>query len=275
MRKITNVLVCCGLFAVVFTATADAQYRKYPAEQTAIGESYHIEVSGDLWKPSPALTVSSEQFGIIGTEIDAVNDLGFQSTRFKELRLVLRPGTKHKFRFDYIPITFTADDTILRRDITFNGILYKANLPVNSSLDWKAYHFGYEYDFLYRDRWYVGLILEAKVTDVSVALNSPVDSESMTQMAPIPAIGGIVRVYPMSNVSVTGELTGFKLPTSVDKKNRYDGKFVDFNIYGTVNLSRNFGAQVGYRSIDVMYKVETDTGNFTLKGLYFGGVARF
>jgi hypothetical protein len=79
----------------------------------------------------------------------------------------------------------------------------------------------------------------------------------------------------MTNISITGEVTGFKLPASVDKANRYDGKYVDFNIYGTVNLTGNFGAQVGYRSMDVMYRVKTDTGNFTLKGLYFGGVARF
>ncbi len=275
MRKMTGVLICSVLLSIVVAARADAQYRKYPAaESAAIGEAYHIEVSGDLWKPSPALTISSEALGIIGDEINAVDDLGFESTRFKELRVVLRPGKKHKFRFDYIPIKFEAETT-LRRDITFNGILYRASLPVNSALDWKAYHFGYEYDFLYHDRWYVGLMLEAKYTDVNVNLNSPIDSEYASIAAPIPAIGGVVRVYPLSSVSITGEINGFKLPTSVDKDKRYDGKYLDFNVYGTVNLSANFGAQVGYRKMDVMYKVKKDTGDFTLKGLYFGAVARF
>ena len=274
MRKTLSLLVCSGVIALVSAGPADAQYRKYPVAQAATGEAYHIELSGDLWKPSPALVVSSEQFGIVGTEIDAVNDLGFESTRFKELRVVLRPGKKHKFRFDYIPITFNAETT-LRREIVFNGLRYRMNLPVNSSLQWKAYHAGYEYDFLYRDRWYVGVLLEAKYTDVNVALNSPGLSEYASVAAPIPAIGGVVRIYPMTNVSVTGEVTGFKLPTSVDKANRYDGKYIDFNIYGTVNLTNNFGAQVGYRSMDVMYRVKTDTGNFTLKGMYFGAVARF
>jgi hypothetical protein len=275
MRKICRLLVCSCLFAGMFAVSANAQYRKYPVGTPAIGESYHVEVSGDLWKPSPTLMVSSEQFGLIGTEIDAVNDLGFQAARFREFRVVLRPAKKHKFRLDYIPISFNGDTT-LRRDITYNGLLYRANLPVQSSLEWKAYHFGYEYDFLYRDRWFVGLLLQAKYTDVNVAINSPAIEPQHNQVAaPIPALGGIVRVYPMSNVSITGELTGFKLPTSVDKQGRYDGKFLDFNLYGTVNFSNNFGAQVGYRSIDVMYKVEQDTGDFTLKGLYFGGVARF
>ena len=42
-----------------------------------------------------------------------------------------------------------------------------------------------------------------------------------------------------------------------------------------MNFTNNFGVQVGYRSIDVMYKVDEDTGDFTLKGLYLMGVVRF
>ena len=41
------------------------------------------------------------------------------------------------------------------------------------------------------------------------------------------------------------------------------------------NFTNNVGAQVGYRSFDVLYKVEQDEGNLQLKGLYFGGVVRF
>jgi len=60
-----------------------------------------------------------------------------------------------------------------------------------------------------------------------------------------------------------------------DEKDRYDGKYLDFDIYGTLNLTNNFGVQAGYRSIDVMYKVKSDNGDFKLKCLYFMGVARF
>ena len=44
---------------------------------------------------------------------------------------------------------------------------------------------------------------------------------------------------------------------------------------GTVNFTDNFGAQGGYRSFDVIYKVDNDNGDLQVKGLYFGGVARF
>ena len=55
----------------------------------------------------------------------------------------------------------------------------------------------------------------------------------------------------------------------------YGGSYFDFDIYGTVNFNDYVGAQGGYRSFDVFYKVEQDTGDMQVRGLYFGGVVRF
>ena len=56
------------------------------------------------------------------------------------------------------------------------------------------------------------------------------------------------------NISITGEFSGFKLPESIDED--YRAKYYDFDLYGTVNFTDHFGAQVGYRSLVVFYKVE-------------------
>ncbi len=274
MRVTFRVLACCAV--VAFWATnANAQYRQYkPAEQTAVGEAYHFQFSFDFWNPDPTLQISSESLGIIGDNIDAVTDLGFIKTRFREMKFTLRPAKKHKFRFDYTPVNFIAE-TVLKKDIVFNGIIYHANLPVNSELHWRQYNFAYEWDFLYHPRWWAGVVLAGKYTTVDVSLASPVDSEFNNVSAPIPSIGGIVRVYPAKMLGITAEYNYFKLPTSVDTLKRYDGKTSDFNLYGTINVTNNFGAQVGYRSMGLMYKAEDNTGDFALKGLYFGGVARF
>jgi hypothetical protein len=90
--------------------------------------------------------------------------------------------------------------------------------------------------------------------------------------APIPAIGVIGRAYPAANISITGEFSFFKMPTIADK---YEGRYYDFDLYGTVNFTDYVGAQVGYRSLNAFYKVKQDEGNLLLKGFYFGGVARF
>ena len=48
-----------------------------------------------------------------------------------------------------------------------------------------------------------------------------------------------------------------------------------YNVYGTVNITDHFGTQVGYRSIDVNYQADRDTGSLQMRGLYFSGVVRF
>ncbi len=128
---------------------------------------------------------------------------------------------------------------------------------------------------MYYSRWYLGFIAEAKYTQVNVQLQSPIDTEYANAKAPIPTLGGVVRVYPVANISITGEVTGFKLPTSVDPQNRYDGEYIDADLYGMLNFSKNFGVQVGYRSLTVSYRVKLDTGDFVLHGPYIMGVARF
>jgi hypothetical protein len=272
--SIRSVFWLAVVVLAVSAAPASAQYRRFATNTRATGETYHVEFGVGLWSPEPNMVVSSEALGLIGSQIDAVNDLGMQKGTFKEFRLVLRPAKKHKFLLDYIPVSYSAEST-LKRSIVFNGVVYNVGLPVNSSLTWKMLHFGYEYDFIYRDRGFVGLILQGKYTDVEVNLRNPLNSDYAHVRAPIPAIGGIVRVYPFANVGLTGQVTGFKLPTSVDAQNRYDGKYIDFDLYATLNFTDKVGVQGGYRSQTVDYRVRADTGNFELKGPYIMGIARF
>jgi hypothetical protein len=185
--------------------------------------------------------------------------------------MVGRPGLKHKFRFEYTPIKYEAS-AVLRRNLIFNGIQFPIAVPVQSEIEWRAYRFAYEYDFFYRDRGFVGLVLEAKYTHVEASLTNAFDTEFIRARAPIPALGVIGRGYVLPNVSITGEFTFFKVP---DIDEDYGGHYYDFDLYGTVNFIENVGVQVGYRSFNVVYKVEQDGGDLQLRGLYFGGVVRF
>ena len=262
-----------GCVCLAFTAApAAAQYAGL--SDPATGENYHVEIGGYLWSPSPTILITSEALGIAGSEIDFVEDLGVEDKTFRQLKVVLRAARKHKFRFEYTPIAYE-QETTLRRTIIFNGQRYDVALPVESELRWNAMRFGYEWDFIYRDRGFFGLLLDLKYTDVKAELNSlgGALSEFVSAKAPIPAIGAIGRVYPLANVSLTGEFSMFRLPEGIDED--YRGRYYDFDIYGSVNFTDHFGAQLGYRSLSVFYRVETDQGDMKLKGLYFGGVARF
>jgi len=260
-------------------APAAAQYRPRPLSDPATGETFHIEAGAAFWNPSTDIVVSSAGSGALsglaGTEIDAKRDLGFTDKRLPNLQLVLRPAAAHKFRLSYIPIHFEGSNT-LTADIVFNGQRYKLGVPVDSTLDWKAVRIGYEFDFIRKNQGFAGFIFDIKYTDAQVQLTSrtvPSIVEFAHARAPIPAIGGIGRYYIAPSISITGEVTGFKLPDSIDS--RYAAHYVDVDIYGTVNFTNNVGVQGGYRSMDLGYVVKQDTGSFVLKGIYFGIVARY
>jgi len=273
-KRATRLYSWAGLTVVLalLASPAGAQFRPRPLNDPATGEQYHIEGSASWWRPTADMVVASEGLNIPGTAIDFKSDLGIQDTGFPALSLVLRPARSHKLRMQYIPIKYTGSTT-LRRTIVFNGQAYALNLPVNSTLDWKAYRFNYEFDFITRNRGFGGFIIEAKYTDIRADLQSPIATEFAHARFPVPALGGIARFYVVPNISITGEVTGFKIPDSID--DRYKAHYVDVDIYGTVNFTNNFGVQAGYRTLDLGYLIKKDTGSFTLKGLYFGGVARY
>jgi hypothetical protein len=264
------------LSAVFVALTAPAAHAQFggqtPFSDPATGEVYHIEAAGGFWNPTPNIIISSEALGIVGSDIDAVLDLGIEQKRFTDLRLVLRPGRKHKFRLHYIPMTYVAERTLVR-DVVFNGVRYRVGLPVATTFDWTALKIGYEYDFLYRDRWYAGFFTDVKFTDIQVNLESPLAADFAHAAAPVPTIGGVGRVYIVPNISATFELTGIKIPESFDEQ--YRAHYWDFDLYGTVNFNDYVGAQLGYRSFDVGYLVEEDSGTLKMKGWYFGGVVRY
>jgi hypothetical protein len=268
----STVGLCVSYAFLLVPAAASAQFAATPFSDPATGERYHIEAAGTLWNPPPDLAVASEALGIAGTKINAVTDLGIKQKRHSELRLVLRPSQKHKFRINYLPMAYDAISTV-HREFVFNGLRYGVNLPVTTDLAWKTWLLGYEYDFLYRDRWFVGFVLQAKMTDVQVNLAAPIGTEVVHAQAPIPNIGGIARVYVVPNISITGELVGFKIPDSVSED--YRAHYFDFDLYGTVNFNDYVGAQLGYRSLDVGYLIEQDQGDFKMRGIYFGGVVRY
>ena len=272
-RAIRLYTLAAVLAAMLGTAApALAQFKPQPLNDPATGEKYHIEGGVGLWFPSADIVISSSQFDIVGTSIDLKRDLGLTDQHFPEVFVTLRPTKGQKLRFQFIPINYT-QSAVLKANIVFNGQNYSVGVPVVSTLDWKAYRFAYEYDFVVKNRGFAGFIVEAKYTDVQVQLAAPLVTEFAHASAPIPALGGIGRFYVVPNISITGEVTGFKLPDSIDS--RYAAHYVDVDIYGTVNFTNNLGAQVGYRSLDVGYLVKTDTGSLTLQGLYFGAVLRY
>ena len=273
--KVLRTLQSLGAASALLLLAASpavGQYSALPRSNPAVGEKYNVEVAFGVWNPTPEIVFSSEQFGIPGSDIDLQADLDVLEKTFKDFRFVLRPARKHKLRVEYIPITYEVDTT-LRRSIIFNGNLYPVGTPVQGEFKWDAWRFGYEYDFIYRDRGFLGFIAEAKYTHVRAELSTPIINEFAEAKAPIPAIGLVGRGYLLPNLAVGGEFTLFRLPENEDRD--YTGRYYDFDVYSTFNFTNNFGVTGGYRRLVLGYQVENDVGDFRMNGYYVLGVARF
>lgn len=260
-----------AIAAVVSAGSSEAQFR-VPQPQ-APGEDYKVELGAGFWSPEPELVIRFDGPAGAGSDVDFVQEFGIAKKRFTELRATLKPGRKHKIRFDYVPFKYDADATI-QRTFVFGGRQFTVGVPASTDVTWDLWKFGYEWDFVSRQAGYAGLVVDLKYSKVSAEISSPgLGAELAEANAPVPGIGGIARGYFSKSFSVTGELTAFKVPDSFSEE--IDGTFYDFDIYGMVNLGRNVGLQGGYRSITVDYLLEEDAGALKMKGTYFGGVLRF
>lgn len=238
----------------------------------SVGEDYTIELTGGLWEPTPAVVVSSEQFGILGSTIDFRRDLGLSRRQQPDFRLTFKTGRKHKLRISITPIAYS-QQVQLEQPLIFQGIAYDVSQIVSSVLQWNAWRFGYEYDVISRDRGYFGLLFEAKYPQLEASLTSPGAHEYVRAKAPIPAAGTILRLYPTRFTPITAEFTGFKLPASYS--DNYRAQYVEFDVFTTINLSRMIGVNLGYRSMDLSYLMNRDTGDLKLDGIYLSGTFRF
>ena len=266
----SRALLVCAL--VVSAAPAFAQYRPRPTQSTSPAENYHVELSAGFWNPSADMQITDTAQGLAGSNIDLKKDLGLVDKKFPEFQLVIKPALKHKIRVQFIPISY-AQTATTSRDLAFNGQTYPAGSTISSTLDWKAWRFGYEYDVRSSYRGFLGVIVDVKYTDVGATLTSGGRVGVASAKAPIPALGGIGRLYLASNLSVTAELTGFDLPGSWIKTT--SGHYADVDMYAMLNFSDQISVKGGYRKFDVAYTLTNDTGTFKLDGWYFGGALRF
>ncbi len=274
-----NRLVAAVLLSLLLASRAEAQFR---VEHPAPGEQFHVELGLMFWEPTPVLQIQTGSLAALGqSQVDFVQEFGIEKQRFNEFRSVIKAAKKHKLRISHVLAEYNESAT-LQRTIVFGGQTFPVSVPATADLQWRVWRFGYEWDFVAKERGLVGFITELKVNQVSADLAAVGIASELTEVsAPVPTIGGIARVYPHKNVSLTAEFTGFKVPGFLAKKitdaidDNADAKVFDLDLYGTVNFGSHVGAQLGYRSLTADYLFDEDAGDLELKGWYFGGLVRF
>src|SRR5215510_11338104 len=257
------------LLLTLLPSTADAQFQPRRVSNGATGENYHLEISVAIWDTSAEISLSNSALNLTGTTINLKNDLGATDQKFGAFDVILRPGQKHKLRAQLIPVHYSAT-AAPQTALTFGGQTFPAGAPINSRIHWRAWKVGYEYDAAIGPRGFLGFILDVKYTDVDASLTGASGTRTASSHSTVPAIGGILRVYPASHFALTGEISGFKWPGGWIWSG--SGNYFDFDGYATLNFINAVGVELGYRSFDVNYSLDNDSGNFKLKGPYLGAV---
>ena len=272
-------LPALALLALVLGASrVNAQFR--PSNPVP-GENYHVELGLMFWNTSPGIVIGSPSLGQFSpAPVDFVGLLGLEDKRFSEFRGVLKGG-RHKLRISRIGFNFS-QTVVPPSTVTIDGRTFPVTAPTTGAFDWDMFRLGYEHDFGQSDRGYIGLITEVKFNSVTAALRAPdlnATANIQDVSVPAPQLGVVARVYPHKNVSITAEFTGFKvlsfLRTALTDAETFEANFKDFEIYGTVSITRFLGLQGGYRSLSVEYEVDAENGDLQMKGPYFGGMIRF
>jgi hypothetical protein len=276
VARFSPAAVAAGLAASLLGAAPPAiaqpvQTRPGEQRQTVYGERYSIEMSTTWWTPSVYGFIQSSSIDAIGSSLSFTDDLGYESTRFRDLRFVIRPAKKHRIRIQYTPIEYTAAATF-NRDVTFRGEVFPVSVPIESRFGWHVWRTGYEYDFLYHPRAFVGVLAEARFIDMTAELTSPIASATVDASAVVPALGVFGRAYVLPDLAINFEWSGFQVPEMFDVA---DNTQSDWDLYATINVTNNFGGQIGWRKATTFLKVQDDTGDLKFEGIWFGLVLRY
>jgi hypothetical protein len=242
--------------------TANAQSEVMPAEK------FHVEFGTAWWQPTPHLSIQTDALASVGlTDFDFADEFAIDPKWFSEFRAVLKPARKHKVRISYVPVRYEQTSPLLT-PISFNGSTFFGS--ATASLKWNLWRFGYEWDFMSREKSFVGLLADIKYNKVSATVRGRGVAEATKAQAPIPGLGVIGRAYVHPKVQISGEFTGFKIVGG-----DVEGSFYDFDISVTGNIFKNLGVQGGYRAVKADYTINEDIGDLRLRGPYVGIISRF
>ena len=232
------------------------------------GEAFRAEFVTTWWQPDPSLTIQTGELTGAGiADFDFAEEFSLDNRRFTEFRLVLKPAARHKLRFGYVPMRYDQAATLVR-PIQFNGRTYSGGAALD--IKWNLWRAGYEWDFMTRQRGFLGFIGELKYNDIRGTVRSVGQSDYAESRTPVPTVGIIGRAYVHRHIAISGELSGIKVPGD-----SFDVSLFDFDVSAIASVSRHFGVQVGYRALRADYLVDEDSGDLAMRGIYLGLVSRF
>jgi len=257
-----RIVASVAALLLLFPAVSWAEFDLFNAED------YSVEFEGRYWKPKLGGTITIVDRGI-GSEIDPVNDLGFDEKKgFGEGRLQVKFLEKNKFNFSYLPLKWSATKT-LTKTIYFNGLTYPAGTQVESKMEAKTFRGGYEYDFLVGKHGFLGVTGDVLFSEVRMEMNARTlgQDEKAFENLILPLLGLNSRLIIVKWVSVTAKVSGMYMGSY--------GYFVDGEASLDINPVKYVGLSLGYRYLKTHLNYRDDKSNISLDGPYGALKIRF
>ena len=269
-------LACVLLGALACARPATAQLSPASTDYP-VGELHRIELLGSRWPPAQDLTVTHRGSGASATTRGAAGDPGAAVPRFMDLRARLRLSRRQRVHFDYLPVRY---DAVTAPDRSASPAGAELGAPVASILTWRTWRLAYEYDVVHMARGSLGLFAEAAYTDVRIARDSgcvgaPAACELARMRRPIPAVGGVVRLYPSPVIMLGGEASLLRMPWGIGDFLGYTGEHLAYDVHAVLNFIDAFGLQLGYRSRTLSLQTTAHDYDLKLEGVYAGVLLRF
>ena len=250
--------------------TAAAERRRPPAS------SFHIEGSASTCGSRPRHDRRERGLRHLRLRtIDFKSDLGLDDKRMTALephRCGRRAATSSASSTSR---SSTKPRRSLRRDDHLQRpALSASNLPVNSTLDWKAYRFGYEFDFVDEEPRLRRLHHRGEVhRRAASSLRQPARSIASSRTRSVPDPGARRHRPLLRRAEHLDHRRGHRLQAARQHRRPLQRATTsDVDIYGTVNFTNNVGV-TGRLPLARRRATwsSSDTGSFTLKGIVLRG----
>jgi hypothetical protein len=180
VKRIFLLFICClPFFGIVLPVSA-----------------FELGIRGNYWFPKLSGEVRADNAGVVGTELDLKDDLHMDSNSYPVIEVFSGIG-KHHLSLAFYHLDYDGD-TVLTKDINFNGELFHANERVISNLKYDNYDVIYRYDLIDLENLLaggsLGLVARMTVFDGSASIASAAVTTRENFTAPIPMVGANFHV---------------------------------------------------------------------------------
>lgn len=183
--------------------------------------AFELGVRGYYWFPELSGVIRADDAGIVGTELNLKDDLDVDNESYPVIEVFAGIG-KHHLSLGFYNLDYNGD-TVLTKDIYFNGDLFSANERVVSRLTYDNYDVMYRYDLIDLENFLaggsLGLVARVMIFDGSASITSATVTAKEDFTLPVPMVGanfhvGILKDIIEARLLVTG--IGYSDSTAFD-----------------------------------------------------------